>query len=789
MATPDATITLELNAGAANAQLAKFGSNLEHAGAVAGKSMHGAGEHAEHLLASTHRVAGQMGKVSGALLSGGNAADVFSASLEGVEHSLHLPLGALAGMSIGAVLAEKIGEAVLKAKELNAEVYKLTRDQGPSEFRTTGAIEAEVKELADKIEEIKKLPHLGDHRSGFQETLSDPSGIAASPVMFPKEFGKGFLEGGGIGALGPAVVMGLTRSYEAIKKQRADQIADLRKQQAQGIGDLSEKTGDDTSVISIRLNVGEFAAQRAEIQKKMMEETGANARNPDFAGSDPALVIKLNEEVKARAAVEMETVDRKEAAQQRSIDLEKNLTEIKKAGADVEVKSAAARVAAAQSDLQAAPDDEKAASQNKVDAAVAELDLARRTRTEKLAQIDAETRIANLAGPELAVKRETLAIEKQLLEAKLARAQPDDRPGIELDLARNAQAQIQQGRAESDSSDDVLNSQMMVATTGPTDDEKRQRIENRKANELLDPKRVGGPDEAEAGKHLEKVADLKQSLEDMSFTQGQSLDQERATTDEIEKQASGQGELAGLMKLRADYAEKIAEATRVYGAASEQVLLLQRQQTAAETERQYRIDDQLGKAAETTNELQLQADGYATLAEQARIVAEYEEKIKEARHEGNDALADELQKQESLALLTSQAETYLKGPKARREEQKHARDLRHAEDVVTARNNDAADREKRRGGGDGIADHDWSDFENAFPKPSLPQPPQPIVRPTDFPAVPAPPDIVPRPQAPMFDADKIRDGAPGAGHAADPSKVSSMTVGTLTVAHFTINQT
>jgi hypothetical protein len=100
-----------------------------------------------------------------------------------------------------------------------------------------------------------------------------------------------------------------------------------------------------------------------------------------------------------------------------------------------------------------------------------------------------------------------------------------------------------------------------------------------------------------------------------------------------------------------------------------------------------------------------------------RTQADYEERIAAARRDGNEALAEQLQMQEKAALRLQQEETFLKGPKGRLEEEKHARELQRAGRTIDSRARDRADTDARNKGtiGDGITPHDWGDFDKAFP--------------------------------------------------------------------------
>lgn len=677
MATPDATLVLGLDRSQVQSGLIKTARDVEAAGAQMGKGFKGASEHGEHLLASTHKVASQLTNVAKSLVSGGGAADVFAAGLEAVEKSLHLSLGELAGLGIGAVLVEQIGEAISKARELNEEFENLTAyGGGPSEFQTDTGLDDRIRKYQDLIDQIKKQGTTQDEGSVVNDIgliLSHPLNYLAAKVKHP------------------------FTGYESTLQENSSKVDELRADQGRSMQGIASKRGQENDITATRENIGEHAARLAEIQKKVREEIGTN--NEKYAGQGAeADLAAMNAKVREGADIQTAAENKRFAAAQRVVDLETRLVAIKASGADVEVQSAAARLDAAQRDLDASTDEDKPAAQNKVEAARTELEETQRTVREKRAQLTVETDIANLRGPDLANRREALRIEQEALAAKLAGAKEDEKPEIRRDIARNAQQLVDQDRAEVSAGDAHTRSLIETNTEGPTISDRKQRIEDtigevhREQDENA--QRVGGPDPEQADRLNKELASLRAQKAELEFSQDRQLAGEKAVTAELEAQTHGHGLLATQLRIQADYAEKIAQAQHRGDTAA--VAELQKQEAAALQESAIATSVQLATESAVTDELQLQAEGRTTLADLARTQAQYEEKIAEARRQGNEALAATLTKQRDLSTLIERAETYLKGPAARREEEKHARALRHAERTITARDADAADR-KRRG--------------------------------------------------------------------------------------------
>jgi hypothetical protein len=138
------------------APLRQAAQETQSAGNSIEQSFNRSGAAHENLLASNHRVARQFQNFSKDLLSGASAADVFSSGLEGIERALRLPLGALAGIGIGAVAVQQLGKVIAEYKKLNEEVDKLNQSKPAPAFQTLENLAKTADEADKKFEQLSK---------------------------------------------------------------------------------------------------------------------------------------------------------------------------------------------------------------------------------------------------------------------------------------------------------------------------------------------------------------------------------------------------------------------------------------------------------------------------------------------------------------------------------------------------------------------------------------------------------------------------------------------------------
>src|SRR5262245_28512133 len=106
----------------------------------------------EKLITSSHRAANQLANLTESFLRGGSAADLFAQATVGLEKVLHLPLGALAGLAVGAGAAVELAKIGEEAKKLRHELDLLASGGfgATPEFQTLSALEKQLEEMEKK---------------------------------------------------------------------------------------------------------------------------------------------------------------------------------------------------------------------------------------------------------------------------------------------------------------------------------------------------------------------------------------------------------------------------------------------------------------------------------------------------------------------------------------------------------------------------------------------------------------------------------------------------------------
>jgi hypothetical protein len=94
---------------------------------------------------------------------------------------------------------------------------------------------------------------------------------------------------------------------------------------------------------------------------------------------------------------------------------------------------------------------------------------------------------------------------------------------------------------------------------------------------------------------------------------------------------------------------------------------------------------ELQAAKNKTQEMEIQQKGDSVALRQAQIKADFEERIAKAKHDQNDALVEQLEKQKKLSLHQLETEEYLKTPEQRAQERDEKRKEDRADSTVTAR--------------------------------------------------------------------------------------------------------
>ncbi len=517
----DATIIIGGNAESFRTEMARAVQDAEHGF----RRMHGtAGEANEKMLVSSHRVAHQISTVAGELIRGGGAADVFAAGLEGVERSLHLPLGALAGLGIAAIFAEQMGKAREEVQKLADELHNLSTDASESpRFKSLEDMNRGLEEMKKKIEELRTQDNFFKNPNVWlYEHIAEGAGNA--------------------------------------KARREQELQEAREGQSDLLKGVVDRTNEGAGESEAKNRLGDFAAERAKLEREF-DETKAKrlaAVGPQDDAKD--LIDAMNRQ----HAADIEALNERESAAKRAVALEENIVAIKTKGRDVEVEVAEARLKAANDEANVAPDEKKAEATAKIHAAELELENARRSTAEKRKQLGIETEVASLVGSETAKRMRANELEREELERRASLARPDEQSAISRDLARNrAEARTlensgydefaQQRRAEIESN-----------TAGGTIEDQRKRLKDLIAltNQQINQNTGSGrPDEVQCAWDLDAaLAAQNHQLDEINYAYQKQLEAASSQTDVLELQLDGRSSLAEMARTCAEYDERIAQA-------------------------------------------------------------------------------------------------------------------------------------------------------------------------------------------------------------------------------------
>ncbi len=646
---------------------ADFKKGLQDAGQAA-RAAHGTmadatkrnSEAQEHLLASSHRVAGQIGQFSKNLIAGGNAADIFSAGLEGVEKSLHLSLGTLAGLSIGAVLVEGIFKAKEEAQKLHEEIERLTSTGGGSaQFETLSALNAQLDEAKKKLEELSKL---------------EGPGVSAHKIL---EFiGTSHLLGGD--------------GYDEVLARNSEDMKRLQDSRAQANEGIAAKEGQSTHVASLRLNQGDFAADRQAALDTFKEKYNSTLDEKNNGA--------LGDQFSEQYTLTLEGIKKKEEAQNRAIALEEKLTTIKREGQDVALKGAQAQVDAAQKEFDLANSEGKGAASVKLEAAKDALTLAHKQTEELRQQQDLTGKIANARVDPDRKRSMQIEGERANLQAQFdkAPAGSDERRRLQVELDKNAA----DGRAQEDAmrekghQTEGLN---IDATTGRGAAEQIEAV--RRKLELAESKQgdiAMRPDEhtdEERAAAAAAVNGLRNQYNDLTESRDKLNHEAEVGTQIAQAELDKNHDVAEVLRIKLDYEERIAQAKK--DGNEKLATELQNQRQIALNQRDQDQAKLARDAASETAMMDAQSAGHLSLATRLQIELQYRDKINAALADGNTELANQLQKQQQIALNEQAVNQALKTPQQKQQEADAERARTRAKRVIDKRADDKADHDAR----------------------------------------------------------------------------------------------
>ena len=109
----------------------------------------------DELLLSSHRAGRGIGMLAQQMAQGADASQLMGTGLMSLERSLHVPLGSLAGLAIGAVFFEQVHKAYSEATKLHQEIQDLLADaQTSGEWTSFQQLDSILDKLKGKYEEL-----------------------------------------------------------------------------------------------------------------------------------------------------------------------------------------------------------------------------------------------------------------------------------------------------------------------------------------------------------------------------------------------------------------------------------------------------------------------------------------------------------------------------------------------------------------------------------------------------------------------------------------------------------
>ena len=492
-------------------------------------------------------------------------------------------IGTIVGVGALAGIAEKLVEARNEAKELRKALDALGAPMPAAGKASVEEVNARLKETLETSQKLEAA------KSGFFHVLA---GTLANRIKNP------------MGNIVEAVAaQGDTddanaRGAEGEKDRLTHSLAMSEKA---GI-DLDKRSanGDDSAAFDkIRLK---GAQERQAIEERIT--SGELSR-------DTELVANSHE----REKLEIEIEQRRQDAAKNTLALESQLLQIKRTGAEVEVRSAEARLSAARQALFNGPHEgtEHAGNFGKVQEAEEALRVAERTRDEHRDDLDIQEAVALVVKNSDARHLVSLGMEEQKIRARLASPDYGD------DEKRTMSAHL-------------------VDLQGQQHDAMHAYIG--KANQAYLARQSAGYGPGHAGQ--------LQGIRDRRMVLGMETDANTAGTREDGSRVFKNGFLG---------AQQTAEAAN-----------LKRQEDAI----LFTENQQLDAAKARTKQMEDEEKGLTGLSKIEGIRAGYQTQIAAAIHDQNGALADQLKKQQKVAEGEANLVEFLKPPAQKAKEARDA---------------------------------------------------------------------------------------------------------------------
>ena len=504
-------------------------------------------------------------------------------------------IGTIVGVGALAGIAEKLVEVRNEAKELRKALDALGAPMPAAGKASVEEVNARLKETLETSQKLEAA------KSGFFHVLA--------------------------GALANRLKNPMGNIVEAVAAQGDTDDANARS--AEGEKDrlthslaMSEKAGIDLDKRSAN---GDDSAALDKIRLKGAQERQAIEER--IASGELSRDTELVANSHARENLEIEIEQRRQDAAKNTLTLESQLLQIKRTGAEVEVRSAEARLSAARQALFNGPREgtEHAGNFGKVQEAEEALRIAQRTSDEHRDDLDIQEAVALVVKNSDARHIVALGMEEQKLQARLAS------PEYGGDEKRTMSAHLVD-----------LQDQQHDAMRGYIG----------KANQAYLAKQSTGYGNGAAG-HLQGIRDRQMVL-------GMETDANTAGTRQDGSPVFKNGFLG---------VQQTAEAASLK--RQEDAILFSEQQ-------------QLDTAKARTKQMEDEEKGLTGLSKIEGIRAGYQERIAQAIHDQNQGLADELKKQQSVAEGEANLAEFLKPPAQKaqeaRDETKRQQDIQRMND-------------------------------------------------------------------------------------------------------------
>ena len=462
---------------------------------------------AEGFLESENKVKNGLASATSSLIGATDGADVLSKAMGGLEGVFKSSLAIGGLVTVGLKLRDVLVDQAKKMNELN--------DVAAGQFaRTMGGTNKSVGELSKQFEDAR------DAAEKFRKTNADFDTLGGNTKN-----ALGLLFGG---------------EHKVVTKARNEDIASGLDKQALAIQKAMADVEERRTMLQQKISGG-YTTEAAALQRQWdrEKEIAAAEEQHNFSG------IKA---IKDRHKAEDELIAKQQEAAQDQVNLQKVVNEARRSGVDTELVSAKALYDLRKKQAEQANDPaEKQQASAALEAASLDLEATKKKLDIEKQTVIASTVLAGLAGTEYERKKQTLAIEEQILRNRLEGATDREKGPINSDLARNKAAQeaAEQAQRGANIRDAIGQAD---AGKGPGSHEELQASELKLKLALANVK----VEEASAQADDHKLAALKQQVE----IQAKALEQQALQVQASDEDIRLQGKTVDIQTSTLDAAEK-----------------------------------------------------------------------------------------------------------------------------------------------------------------------------------------------------------------------------------------